>query len=669
MPPLHSTYTIRATVRMGWLLLACSFPVGCRTSTVSPEFTRSLPQAVLHIDYPDVERAEDSPLVIEATAPPPSARRPLESEKWPLTLDEAIRIALQNSQVVRDTGGRVLTAPQGAVTVFDPAIQEADPRAGVEAALSAFDAQLTSTFGGEQTDRSFNNVFFGGGQAGVTTTLADFQTGISKQTATGTQFGVSNLTNYTRSSIPPSDFQRFSSVFDTLFVGELRHPLLQGAGVEFNRIAGPNASAGNYNGVLLARINSDVSLADFEAQVRNLLRDVETTFWELYFAYRDLDAKREGQRLSLEAWQLESQRVDAGIRTPDQEAFARQQYYANQASVENALSGNLNGTGGVYAVERRLRGLLGLSASDGRVIVPASEPITVDTVFDWHHSLRTALTRRVELRRQQWQVKRTDLELIAARNFQKMRVDLVGQYRYRGFGDDLFGDDRVSAFNSLATGDLQEWRIGMEISTPIGNRLGHTAVRHAELRQMRERVIFEEMERQVSHELNASFTELDRAYMVTRSHYNRRTAALVRLESERNKNDKGTADLDLVLDAQRQAVDAESGYYRALVDYNLAMMNVFLTRGTLLEHHRIKLAESTWSDAAQASAARLSRRLVERRLNFSMTRPPVLTRDPAEDRPSQPTAPISQDPLPPDPGAGQQPSPTNANAFRQPSFR
>ena len=663
MPRLLRIDAIVQTLLTGLVLWTCVSLGGCRSSEKLSEPVSSLSPVVQDIEYPDVELGAASLFDVEALQEPPSARRPQDSEKWPMTLDEAIRIALKNSQVVRDSGGRVVSAPQGAVTVFDPAIQEADPRSGVEAALSAFDAQFSSNVIGEQTDRSFNNVFFGGGQAGVTTTLADVQTGISKQTATGTQFSVSNATNYNRSSIPPSDFQRFSSVFDTLVIGELRHPLLQGAGAEFNRIAGPNATPGNYNGVLMARINSDVSLADFEIQVRNLLRDVETTFWELHFAYRDLDAKREGQTLSLEAWQLESQRVDAGIRTPDQEAFARQQYYANQASVENALSGLLNGTGGVYAVERRLRSLLGLPTSDGRIIVPASDPITIDTVFDWQDSLQTALNKRVELRRQQWQVKRSDLELVAARNFQKMRVDLVGQYRYRGFGDDLFGDHEASAFDSLSTGNLQEWRVGMEISGPIGNRLGNAALRHAELRQMRERVILEEMERQISHELNAAFTELDRAYMVTRSHYNRRTATLIRLKSERDKNDKGLADLDLVLDAQRQAVDAESGYYRALVDYNLAILNVFYTRGTLLEHHRVALAESAWSEAAQASAQKLARKLVERRLNFAMTRPPRLTaggaagmHSPGKEQGSAAAHGDEQGPQPPAANAGHTPA-------------
>ena len=41
---------------------------------------------------------------------------------------------------------------------------------------------------------------------------------------------------------------------------------------------------------MLARINTDIALADFEASVRNLVADVETAYWDLYLQYRSLDA-------------------------------------------------------------------------------------------------------------------------------------------------------------------------------------------------------------------------------------------------------------------------------------------------------------------------------------------------------------------------------------------
>jgi outer membrane protein TolC len=578
---------------------------------------------VQQVEYPDASLEEIGSLDVSETQAPPSLRSPEETEKWPLTLEEVTRIALANSEVIRDLGGRVVASPATSSTVYDPALNDADPRFGVEAALSAFDAQLSGSLFLEQRDRQINNVFFA--SSGVFSNDASFALGINKTAATGTRYSFSNETIYNRNNnFAPGFGNRFASYYDTLFTAEARHPLLQGNGVEFNRIAGPNSTVGNYNGVLIARLNTDITLADFETSIRNLLIDVEKTYWELYFAYRDFDSKVEGRRLARDSWELEKRRADAGIRTADQEAFAREQFYAGQVAVENSLSGTVNGIGGVYKVESQLRSLLGLPASDGRLIVPADDPATVDVRFDWHDSLGLALTRRVELRRQQWNVKRRELEVIAARNFEKMRVDLVGQLRWRGFGDDLFGRDGTgagSAFESLFTGDLQDWRFGVEVTTPVGNRVGHAAARYAELQLAREHAIYEETERQVSHELRAAFTELDRAYAVTRSRYNQRTASFIRWQAERLRNERGQTDLDLVLSAQLQAVDSESNYYRALIDYNLALVDVHRARGTLLDYLDVSLTEGPWVGAAHDTAPRIASRFRRKLINYCMTSP------------------------------------------------
>lgn len=55
-----------------------------------------------------------------------------------------------------------------------------------------------------------------------------------------------------------------------------RQPLLAGSGVDFTRVAGPIVKDSSRNvvdrrGVLIARINTDVTLADFELNVTNLV--------------------------------------------------------------------------------------------------------------------------------------------------------------------------------------------------------------------------------------------------------------------------------------------------------------------------------------------------------------------------------------------------------------
>ena len=159
---------------------------------------------------------------------------------------------------------------------------------------------------------------------------------------------------------------------------EFRQPLLQGAGVEFNRIAGPGAQPGQYNGVVFARINTDIALADFEASVRNMVNDVETAYWELYFQYRNLDAVIAGRDSALSTWRkvYTLYRIGGKGGEAEKEAQAREQYYFFRSNAETALNS-------LYATEAKLRYLLGLAATDGRLIRPKDEPTTAKVVFDW----------------------------------------------------------------------------------------------------------------------------------------------------------------------------------------------------------------------------------------------------------------------------------------------
>ncbi|MCL2625125.1 MAG: hypothetical protein FWD31_15810, partial [Planctomycetaceae bacterium] len=130
-------------------------------------------------------------------------------EYWDLSLQDVIQIALQNGKVLRNLGG-VSFGPTGAMgtpsvlisnpyavgTIYDPALVESDPRYGVEAALSAFDGQLSASAGWTKTDEQINP---GGIFAGIDTNQGDqgtFRATISKYAATGTTFYVRNNNIY-----------------------------------------------------------------------------------------------------------------------------------------------------------------------------------------------------------------------------------------------------------------------------------------------------------------------------------------------------------------------------------------------------------------------------------------------------------------------------------------
>ena len=182
-----------------------------------------------------------------------------------------------------------------------------------------------------------------------------------------------------RTQDPSVNAQLFPSAFEGWVEAEWRQPLMQGAGTTYNRIAGPNSAPGQYNGILIARVNEDVALADFEAAIVQLVADVEQAYWDLFTGYRVLETVVRGREAALQTFQYQQVRLEVGTGRRDEEAQARSQYYQFQAQVESALGG----TTGLYALEQRLRYLIGMSATDGLLIRPTTSPTDVRVVFDW----------------------------------------------------------------------------------------------------------------------------------------------------------------------------------------------------------------------------------------------------------------------------------------------
>jgi outer membrane protein TolC len=635
-----------------FLAAVTALPSGCLWQGSRP-FEASAPAGAYEKVASEIEYPAESPATAASADPSLAAPPPWTidtqgmPEYWDVSLEEVIQLTLANSRVMRDLGGAVVRAPGVTRTALDPAIAETDPRFGIEAALSDFDAQFHTSMYWEKNDRAFNNEFFGGGSTIVQQDLGIFQAAITKRAATGTRFTIRHNVDYDANN---QEGNLFDSAWNTNVEMEFRHPFMQGGGTQYNRIAGLDSTPGVYDGVLIARLNTDVALNDFEIAVRDLVSNVENAYWDLYFGYRVLDARVKARDASLDTWRKIYALFEVNRRggEAEKEAQAREQFYRFQQDVQNTLSGepyqstrNWNGlpsgafvtTGGVLMAERRLRLLMGMPPSDCRLLRPKDEPVLAKIEFDWCAVTQDATTRRAELRRQKWQVRRRELELLASKNHLKPRLDGVGRYRWRGFGDDLFPVNEPplprfdNAYGDLTSGDFQEWQLGVELSMPIGFRQAHVAARNAELLLARERAILQDQQREVMHEAADAIGEMDRAYSVLQTSYNRLMASRDQLGAVQTAYENDKAPLDLFLDAQRRLTDAEIEYCLNRTRYTLATKNVHFVKGTLLEYDGIFLAEGPWPGEAYHDAAkREASRSVPVPLNYASSRAPVVSR-------------------------------------------
>lgn len=645
-------HPLRKSRRRSLLLLALTAwsstqaMLGC---TAGPRVLSKLPpgphdtQASYHanvglkIEYPDA-REVASPVSDAALSSiaPLAFHDPAQLPTVNMELAEAVRLAVSQSPVLRSVGGSIVQAPQGSATVYDPAMSYANPLGGVEAALADFDAQLSGALNWAHNEFP-NNVQTGGLGAAFNPpssrqNASNFRSEISKQTAQGARFSLRHIVAYDRNNRP---FREFPSDFTGWVEAEWRQPLMQGAGTTFNRIAGPNSAIGQYNGVLIARINNDISLADFEAAVINLVSDVEQTYWQLYGAYRELEIQLRARESALRMYQFREAWNQAELGAKKELPQAESEYHLFASQVENALAG----PNGIYAIEQRLRYLLGMPAADGTLIKPITEPQSVKVVFDWQSALDQSLSRRVEVRRQQWSVKRRELELVAARLNRRPRLDFLGTYRWRGLGDHLIGSETGqldNLYGSITTGDYQEWTAGMELSLPVGLRRASVAVSHAQLNLARERALLSETELRVSHDLANAAREVSRAYQLMQTNVNRMLADQRQLEILYKLTDLQANNQFELLQVQRQSIGSESDFYRALVDYNLAIRDLHRQKGSLLAYNQVQLAEGPWAAKASADAHEMGRFFTPRWQPEKVSQPNPVSRGSFD-----PSAPVS----------------------------
>ncbi len=602
------------------VLLAALLGQGCAAPGARLQYLLGDKQTLEHykdyataIEYPvESETHETDPNLFRA---PRTITSLEEVNQRFISLEECIKLALSNSAILREDqnfaspANPLMSNPSRVASVYDSAIQETSflfGNRGVEAALADFDPIFTTStqWGRSEDPQNTQNLGLNQGDVLVDQT-AQFQARLEKNLANSGTFAVEHDWNYSANNLS----RLFPSAYTGFIQAEYRQPILAGAGTEFTRTAGPigqgiRGVSGVSQGVLISRINADISLIDFEQSVTNVARDVENRYWDLYLAlqlyHSEVSTFADLMKLQ-DKLSVRDENAAAGS-----EAIGR--FYEADARVKGSLAD-------VMSSEHRLRRLLGMPLNDGDFLTPVDKPSEAKLIPEWESSLLEALANRPELRRQKWEIRSLELQLAAAKNLSRPRLDFVSQYRVNGFGDKLLGgndDDGLtdagynSAYESLTQGDNNGWGLGFQFSMPLGLRLAQTQVRNYELRLRKARVVLKEQEQEIARELNNAILEMDRWYLLADSG-SKRAVATARFagstemrELAQEVQDEGA--INRIVNSKISSRDADQGYLRSIIEYNKAITELNFRKGTLLQSNSVYLAEGEWNPGAYEDA-------------------------------------------------------------------
>jgi outer membrane protein TolC len=576
--PSRAWSTFRFALLLVMLSLAALTAGGC--APVAQEICRSiiLPEQRT-IDYrdpaplPPVRIPEiESPRTVTNSRP--------ETAEWRMSLDDAIRIALENSRVVRVLAGTAAVA--SGQTIYDAAITNTT----VDTAQARFDPTFTQNNLWSRTNSptaTFDPFDFT--RALITSQPTDAYEstlGLTKTNLLGGQLGLNYVENpllftNVRRGVGPSAFQNTGfSTFplnpEQIHTLQLSYtqPLLQGAGF-----------AVNTSPIVIARLNTEQSYFQYKDSVQSMVLGVIQAYWNLVLARTDRAVLEKQVELSEATFKYEQARLLTGFGDLSTEAQAEVLYRQFTSSLIAAKANELTQEGA-------LRNILGIPPEDSRQIVPTSRLTTQRLLPEWGALVRLAEQRRPDIVELKIIVEADKERLLQADNQALPQLNAVATYQFNG----LSGTMPNGGALSTGPGQFDTWSVGVNFSVPLGLRQGRANVRQQKLLISRDRGNVEQSVHAAIHQLASTVRDLDSAY--DQYVVDKKTVAA----AERNlwvQDAQVKTGRQVIFLNFRQALSdwgtAVSSEAQQLVSYNVALSMLERETGTILETHGLVFNE------------------------------------------------------------------------------
>ena len=357
------------------------------------------------------------------------------------------------------------------------------------------------------------------------------------------------------------------------------HPLLRGRGAAYNNSL-----------VLLAQLDAEVAQDEFLGVLQDELLEITRSYWALYLERATLAHQ---MRLFLKTQEiyntLEARQIVDTQRT---------QLVTAGSALENRRSDLIRSRTAVTNAETRLRGLINapeLGNSEVSELIPAEPPASNFFDTNLQTEIQTALKNRPEIKAAIKQVKAGSQRLGVAQHELLPALNLVTQ----SFLNGLRGDgDFAGAFGDQFSAGRPSYSVGFQYELPVGNRLAKARLCRNQHEVARLQDEYARAIEAVQTEVDIAVRELKTAYQEIRA----KQRALQAAEAEANTIEQrwlklidgsGTSALNLesLLRAQERVTAAEREYASSLLTYNLAMVNLKRSNGTLLQSDNVNVSQ------------------------------------------------------------------------------
>ena len=484
-----------------------------------------------------------------------------------LSLDEAKRIVLENNRDIKIQKQNI-TFFKGDVTSEKG---EFDPFFTLTTSYSDIKRPAITTFveSGEVSEKEFA-----------------LENSISGRLPTGTFY---DLYNFSLERVDTDNpVESLSPRLSTSLSFSIGQELLRDFGKEVNETP-----------IFLAKKNVDISINQLERTISNVLFNLERDYWLLVASIQNLELEKKALELAEDLERRNTIEVEVGTLPP---------VAVTQAKSEVALrSVNLiNAENILERSEDQLKNALVLPYHIDLIPTEAPKTVVVETI-DETEELEIAFNNRFELKEAQKEIEKSRAlsKFYANQKLPSLSVEAMLQFQGLG-GDgnpnrrsfeglpepipDEF-DSESDAFRTLFGGDFPGWSVVGVFSYPLFNRTAKGEYIKANAELNRRIIEYQKIKEQIELEVRNAIREIRNSLKKIEAARTAVELAKQVVINDQERLNVGIGTTRQVLEAQRDLIDARTSEIEAITEYNISLVRLEDTKGTLLQNNGIKIED------------------------------------------------------------------------------
>jgi outer membrane protein len=325
-----------------------------------------------------------------------------------------------------------------------------------------------------------------------------------------------------------------------------------------------------------ARIQSDITDLQVQAQIENIKYQVRQYYWALRAAIEQIEIQRRNLAQAQQQYQDNQARVQGGRMT-------ELQLVQSEAQVASAQQSLLNATIQWRNMEFTFKRLM-LSGPDDNLLMetinPTDQPVLVDRPVDIQAAIDTALQSRADIRQQREQRVISTVNLDVSKSNALPDLTLSANYSLQGTGgnqysrDGLGGDPvlvqaggYLDGLTKIKNFDEPTWSVSLTASYPLGTNSQKASLERARLQLRQTDLALRAQELNIITQVTQAGLNVQNSFLQYEAARRNREAAERNAESELLRYSVGVAINFEVVTAQNQLTSARLSELQAIINH------------------------------------------------------------------------------------------------------